>query len=164
MQEKIESNSKRLAKVLTQSNKKICLAESCTGGMLAENLTRLSGSSTWFERAFIVYSNEAKHELLSVKTESLKQFGAVSEEVAEEMAIGALRNSHADYAISVTGIAGPTGGTQDKPVGTVCFGFASKDESYTKTFFFEGERQKVRKQSCLTALKQILNFIEKTET
>lgn len=164
MQDILLHLSTQLADNLTQRKEMICLAESCTGGLLAETFTRLSGSSDWFERGFIVYSNDAKHELLNVQTLSLKTFGAVSEEVAKEMAVGALNNSHADYAISITGIAGPNGGTEEKPVGTICFGFADKETAITKTYRFSGERQDIRIQSCVTALEEILNFIVKTET
>jgi len=119
--------SKRLGDALVVKQRKIVTAESCTGGGFAYELTSVVGSSAWFERGFVTYSNEAKQELLGVSEATLQKYGAVSAETAVEMAVGALRQSRADIAISVTGIAGPNGGTEDKPVGTVWFGVADKD-------------------------------------
>ena len=112
------NQSKQLAEMLLKTSSKLVTAESCTGGGLAEILTRISGSSAWFERGFVTYSNDSKHELLSVPLDTLDQFGAVSEESASAMAQGAVDNSHADYGIAITGIAGPDGGTESKPVGS----------------------------------------------
>ncbi len=147
---------KNLSKQLQSRNWKIVTAESCTGGLLANYLTELPGSSLWFERGFVTYSNEAKQDCLSVKTETLETYGAVSEETAREMAEGALRNSQAQVGISITGIAGPDGATIEKPVGTVCFGIAvqnSKTQTYTQ--YFTGNRKAIRKQAALFALEKL---------
>jgi nicotinamide-nucleotide amidase len=136
-------------------------AESCTGGWVAQALTAIAGSSDWFERGFVTYSNDAKHELLGVRQETLKQHGAVSEETAREMAEGALRNGRGTLALSITGVAGPTGGTAAKPVGTVCFGWARKDgATVTATRRFSGDRESVRRQSVIHALERVLSLLE----
>ena len=122
-------------------------AESCTGGLIAAVLTGVSGSSAWVDRAFVTYSNEAKMEMLGVASATLDAFGAVSEETAREMATGALKNSRATIAYSVTGVAGPTGGTLTKPVGMVCFGFATAQNVTSATKYFHGDRSAVREQS-----------------
>lgn len=131
----------------------VTTAESCTGGWIAKVLTDISGSSQWFEQGFITYSNEAKQKLVDVRAESLASFGAVSERVVTEMAEGALRNANADYAISVSGIAGPDGGSAEKPVGTVWFGLAVKGGT-TRCYLhhFEGDRDAVRHQATARAL------------
>ncbi len=139
---------------------KITCAESCTGGLLASVLTEVSGSSKWFDMGFITYSNEAKHQLLKVELTTLAQFGAVSEQTAEQMAKGALKEANADYALSITGIAGPTGGSKEKPVGTVCFGLSSHDEHLTYTQYFSGARQEVRQQAVMFCLKILLGKIK----
>lgn len=132
---------------------RIATAESCTGGMIAAALTDIAGSSATFERGFVTYSNEAKMELLGVRTETLAEFGAVSEPTAREMADGALAKSYADIAVSVTGIAGPGGATPGKPVGLVWFGLALNGaETETKMHIFEGDRATVRNSALLTAL------------
>ncbi len=122
-------------------------AESCTGGLIAAVLTSVSGSSAWVDRGFVTYSNEAKREMLGVVSATLDAFGAVSEETAREMAAGALKNSRATMAYSVTGVAGPTGGTVSKPVGMVCFGFATAHNVTSATKHFWGDRGAVREQS-----------------
>lgn len=137
----------------------IATAESCTGGMLSSALTSIDGSSKFFDRGFITYSNQAKEQILGVKSDTLKEFGAVSEETAGEMAQGCLKNSEATLAISITGIAGPTGGTTQKPVGSVCFGLASPTGINTYSFRFNGSRQEVRQQATIKALELILNYI-----
>ncbi|OYY51858.1 MAG: damage-inducible protein CinA, partial [Polynucleobacter sp. 24-46-87] len=119
--------AKSIGIALTHRAWKIALAESCTGGLVCATLTDLAGSSDWFERGYITYSNQAKTECLDVPTEILKSFGAVSEEVAKAMAQGAQQNAKVQVAISITGIAGPSGGSPEKPVGTVCFGWAIKE-------------------------------------
>jgi len=113
--------ARALALILIEHNWKIALAESCTGGLVSTTLTDLAGSSDWFERGYITYSNEAKSECLDVPIEIIEAFGAVSEQVAKAMADGARRKADVNVAISITGIAGPTGGSVEKPVGTVCF-------------------------------------------
>ena len=122
-------------------------AESCTGGLVAAVLTSVSGSSAWVDRGFVTYSNAAKREMLGVRQETLDAYGAVSEEIAREMAVGALTASRATMAYSVTGVAGPTGGTEAKPVGMVCFAFATVREVTAFTRHFKGDRSAVREQS-----------------
>ena len=137
-----------LGRICTEEKRVIVGAESCTGGLIAAVLTSVSGSSAWVDRGFVTYSNEAKMEMLGVKAATLDTFGAVSEETAREMALGALGRSRATTAYSVTGVAGPTGGTATKPVGMVCFGFAdSQGGVYSVTCHFTGDRSAVREQS-----------------
>ncbi|MEM6812389.1 MAG: CinA family protein [Pseudomonadota bacterium] len=139
----------------------LATAESCTGGMIAAAITDFSGSSEIFDRGFVTYSNQAKMDLLAVKTETLEMHGAVSEQTAQEMAEGALQNSLATIAISVTGIAGPTGGSPEKPVGLVYMGLALKDQE-TKIFKlnFDGDRHAVRVQTRGEAFKQIVESLK----
>jgi nicotinamide-nucleotide amidase len=154
--------AEQLADLFLKCSSKLVTAESCTGGGLAEILTRIPGSSVWFERGFVTYSNESKNELLSVPIETLEQFGAVSEETAIAMAEGALKNSHADFSVSITGIAGPDGGTEDKPVGTVCFGWCKRGESGTTTrIIFDGDRLKIREQACMLAMQGLIDLLQK---
>ena len=130
-------------------------AESCTGGLIAAVLTSVSGSSAWVDRGFVTYSNEAKMEMLGVTSATLDAFGAVSEETAREMSMGALKNSRATMAYSVTGVAGPTGGTAAKPAGMVCFGFATVNGVTSFTHHFKGDRSAVREQSVNFVLSQL---------
>ncbi len=132
-----------LSQLLTDQSLTLSVAESCTGGSLSALLTSISGSSTYFDRGYITYSNQAKMDMLDVDTEVLERFGAVSEQTAFEMVNGVIQNSHSDIAVSITGIAGPTGGTVDKPVGMVCFGFCIKDKHFVKTQHFSGNREAV---------------------
>lgn len=137
----------------------LALAESCTGGWLAECITAVAGSSAWFDRGFVSYSNAAKQEMLGVSVLTLKMHGAVSEHTALEMALGALKYSHANVAVAITGIAGPDGGSADKPVGTVCFAWVtSKGHSESSTVHFEGSRGQVRLRSVRTALEGLLQL------
>ena len=139
---------------------KLVTAESCTGGWVAQAVTAVSGSSDWFERGIVTYSNEAKQEMLGVRTETLDAAGAVSEETALEMARGALASSRAQVAVSVTGVAGPTGGTAAKPVGMVCFGWAlAGGGANAATKHFGGDREQVRRQSVVFALQGVLERI-----
>jgi len=136
-------------------------AESCTGGWLGQAITAVAGSSEWYERGFITYSNRAKMEMLHVSSSALEQFGAVSVEVAYEMATGALKNSPADISVAITGIAGPGGGSMLKPVGTVCFAWVLKNGlAVRKKLFFSGDREAVRRQAVVTALHGILELLE----
>jgi nicotinamide-nucleotide amidase len=135
-------------------------AESCTGGWVAQAVTSVAGSSAWFDRGFIVYSDDAKRELLGVRGETLARHGAVSEETAGEMACGALQRSRATLAVSVTGIAGPGGGSEAKPVGTVCFAWAAGAEVTSETRRFSGDRESVRRQSVIRALEGVLAKLE----
>ncbi|MDP2823315.1 MAG: CinA family protein [Sulfuritalea sp.] len=145
---------------LTKSGQRrllIATAESCTGGWAAQVITHTAGSSEWFERGFVTYSNEAKTELLGVRPETLEQFGAVSPETAAEMAAGALENSKAMISLSITGIAGPTGGSPGKPVGTVCFAWCRVGETpVAETAVFAGDREAVRRQAVVHALRGLL--------
>jgi nicotinamide-nucleotide amidase len=139
---------------------KLATAESCTGGWVAQAVTAIAGSSDWFERGFVTYSNEAKQEMLGVRAETLERTGAVSEETALEMAHGALRASRAQVAVSITGVAGPTGGTPAKPVGLVCFGWAlAGGRADTATKHFPGDREQVRRQSVIFALQGVLERV-----
>ena len=134
-------------------------AESCTGGWAAQVVTSVAGSSAWFDRGFVTYSNAAKQELLGVQAETLRQHGAVSEQTAREMALGALARSQGTVALSVTGVAGPGGGTRDKPVGTVCFAWALGQQVRSETRLFSGDRESVRKQSVVRALEGVLSAL-----
>jgi nicotinamide-nucleotide amidase len=139
---------------------KLVTAESCTGGWVAQAVTAISGSSDWFERGFVTYSNEAKQEMLGVRAETLDRTGAVSEETALEMARGALAASRGQVAVSITGVAGPTGGTATKPVGMVCFGWAVAGGSADATTkHLPGDREQVRRQSVIVALQGVLERI-----
>jgi len=156
-----------VAQTLMNRGWKIALAESCTGGLVCATLTDLAGSSNWLERGYITYSNAAKSECLNVPAETIDSFGAVSEQVAKAMAEGALRNANVNAAISITGIAGPTGGSPEKTVGTVCFGWAVKEiagddlvNTVTLTKHFNGDRQIVREQACNFALSQFLELLK----
>ena len=153
--------SQQLAKLLLLKNKQLAVAESCTGGWLAMCLTGVIGSSQWFDRGFVTYSNLAKQEMLGVLPATLEQEGAVSEAVVLEMAAGALSHSAADIAVAISGIAGPGGSVPGKPVGTVCFGLAYKDTVLqSDTQHFEGDREAVRRQSVAHALTRLLHVLE----
>ena len=151
--------TKTLAEILLSRNWMVSLAESCTGGLVSATLTELAGSSEWFERGYITYSNEAKTECLDVPAQLIESHGAVSEPVAKAMAEGARINSGSDVAISITGIAGPSGGTAEKPVGTVCFGWATENQTLTKTMHFDGDRQAVRQQATEFALTELIALL-----
>lgn len=149
-----------LSESLTARQWVLGVAESCTGGMLSENLTAVAGSSAWFNCGFITYSNESKIQMLEVDEVSLELFGAVSEEVASEMALGVLDNSDANITVSITGIAGPTGGTELKPVGMVCFAWALEDqEPATATEYFHGDRNAIRMQATEHAIKGLISHL-----
>ena len=146
----------QLAAQLSTRGWRLALAESCTGGLIAAHCTALAGSSQWFEQGFVTYSNASKTSLLGVPADLIAQHGAVSEPVAAAMAQGALLRSSAQIAASVTGIAGPDGGSADKPVGMVCFGWAMGHKVITATQLFAGDRAAVRDQAVLHALRQML--------
>lgn len=149
-----------LAAELKTHGRLLALAESCTGGWIAKVCTDLPGSSAWFERGLVTYSNRAKSEELGVSASSIQRCGAVSEVVAAEMARGARNVAHADFAAAVTGIAGPDGGTPDKPVGTVCFGWVGPDdEPETETCLFSGDRDEVRRQTVAHAIDGLLSRV-----
>ena len=150
----------RLAALLTAKGLKICTAESCTGGLIAKSLTDLVGSSDWFECGFVTYSNRSKSEMIDVPESVINEYGAVSEAVATAMANGALRNSAADLAIAVTGVAGPGGGSADKPVGTVWIAVASEKQVFAKKHFFDGDRQAIRAATMIGAIEMLLQLLE----
>jgi nicotinamide-nucleotide amidase len=134
-------------------------AESCTGGWIAQAVTSVAGSSGWFERGFVTYTNASKQEMLGVRAKTLKDHGAVSEETAREMARGALRHSDGTVAVAVTGVAGPSGGSRAKPVGMVCFAWATAKGARSETRRFSGGRTTVRRKSVIHALRGVLNIL-----
>ena len=139
----------------------LATAESCTGGWVAQSITAIAGSSAWFDRGFVTYSNAAKQEMLGVTEATLERHGAVSEATARAMAQGAIAHSRADWAIAITGIAGPGGGSLEKPVGTVSFAWAQRDGGCeAQTCVFAGDRAAVREQSVIHALRGLLARIE----
>jgi nicotinamide-nucleotide amidase len=138
----------------------LATAESCTGGWVAQVITSVAGSSEWFERGFVAYTNLAKREMLGVSTTILSRYGAVSEQTARAMAEGALTHSHAQVALAITGIAGPSGGTPEKPVGTVCFAWAvKKRDTISRKQVFSGDREAVRRQAVIAALQGLLEYL-----
>lgn len=151
--------TKTLAQILLSRNWTISLAESCTGGLVCASLTELAGSSQWFERGYITYSNLAKIECLDVPEPLIETFGAVSEEVAKLMAEGARVNSGSNVAISISGIAGPSGGSTEKPVGMVCFGWSTENQAMTKTRHFQGDRHSIRQQATEFALSEMIALL-----
>ncbi len=135
----------------------VATAESCTGGWVAQVITQTSGSSGWFDRGFITYSNDAKVEMLGVHPDTIVEFGAVSQETVAEMAAGALVNSNAMISLAVSGVAGPGGGSPDKPVGTVCFAWCKLgEEPQTERRHFDGDRESIRYQAVVCALEGLL--------
>ena len=153
----------QLADLLLKKRWYLATAESCTGGMISAACTDLAGSSAWFERGFVTYSNAAKTELLGVDAELIAQQGAVSEAVARAMAHGALAKSRAQVAVSVTGVAGPTGGSASKPVGTVWFGFATPKGVVTETRLFVGDRAAVRLATVRHAFQRLIAIVAATQ-
>jgi len=153
-----------LADLLLQRGWKLVTAESCTGGLIAATCTDLAGSSEWFERGFVTYSNAAKTELLGVDAALIAGHGAVSEPVVRAMAQGALPHSHAQIAVAVTGIAGPGGGSADKPVGTVWLGWATAAGVTTTLRHFAGDRAAVREATTLCALRQLVQLLQAMPT
>ena len=152
-----------LGVALKARNLKLALAESCTGGMLAEAITRIAGSSVWFDCAFVTYSNQAKITMLGVSPQTLENYGAVSEETAIAMATGALKNSHAQITASITGIAGPDGGSTQKPIGTVCFAWAEVNQPVAAiTRHFQGNRQQIRQQATAFLMQQLIERLNQT--
>ena len=147
-----------LADALSARQWMMATAESCTGGMIAAVCTDLAGSSSWFERGFVTYSNQAKAESLGVDEDLLKAYGAVSEQVARAMAFGAVRHSHAQVSVAITGVAGPGGGSPDKPVGTVWFGFSVHGRLTSETRRFDGDRAAVREATRDHALHRLLEL------
>jgi nicotinamide-nucleotide amidase len=153
------SLSRRTGKALQKEGRTLSTAESCTGGWVAQAVTSIAGSSSWFERGYVTYSNAAKREMLGVSARTLARHGAVSEATAREMARGALRKSRAGIAVSITGIAGPGGGVPGKPVGTVCFAWARGRKIRSETKRFKGGRSRIRRQSVIHALRGVLKWL-----
>lgn len=149
----------QLADLLLKKQLRLVTAESCTGGMISAACTDLAGSSAWFERGFVTYSNDAKAELLGVEDRVLRRAGAVCEAVARAMAEGALAHSKAQVAVAVTGVAGPTGGSPSKPVGTVWFGFALPGQVVTEKCYFPGDRAAVRTATLQHALTRLVELL-----
>jgi nicotinamide-nucleotide amidase len=141
----------------------LATAESCTGGMVAAAMTDISGSSAWFERGFVTYSNLAKTEMIGVPADMIERHGAVSEPVARAMAEGALRNSRAQVSLSITGVAGPGGGTETKPVGMVSFAWSNRLHTSVETQQFKGDREQIRTQAATHALRGLLELLERRE-
>ncbi len=156
----VEKMVEKLAALLLRHNWQLATAESCTGGMIAAACTDLAGSSAWVERGFVSYSNAAKHELLGVPNALIVQHGAVSEEVALAMAEGAVAHAQAQVAVAVTGVAGPTGGSAGKPVGTVWFGFATPAGVVSEMRRFEGDRAAVRQATVRHALYRLVELLQ----
>lgn len=155
----LDALSRQVGAALAQRGWRLATAESCTGGWIAEALTAISGSSAWFDRGFVTYSNEAKTDMLGVAAQTLAAHGAVSETTVREMAEGALARSLAEVAVAVSGVAGPTGGTAAKPVGMVCIGWAAKGSpTRSLTLRFAGDRTAVRRQTVVRALDGILEL------
>lgn len=164
MQQQLDELAQQLGNLLLERNSAVVTVESCTGGFIAEVLTRIPGSSSWFERGLVTYSNAAKQDLVGVQEDSLQQYGAVSGVVAKEMAVGGIQCSRADLAISVTGIAGPDGGTKGKPVGTVWMAWAHRTgKVINHQYLFPGDRQQVRIASVEHALSTAVQFLKECD-
>ena len=155
----IEKIVRLLAEYMENCSHSLSTAESCTGGMIAKLITDQAGSSNWFDRGFITYSNQAKIDCLGVKLEEIQQYGAVSEQVVRAMAQGAIAHSEAEYSIAVTGIAGPGGGSLEKPVGTVWIACSVQNQLFAECRQFSGNREQVREQSAFYALELLLRLV-----
>ena len=159
-QAELEAMAAQLGKELLAKGCYVAVAESCTGGWVAQCLTAIAGSSAWFDRGFVTYSNQAKSDMLGVSEAVLLTHGAVSEPTAIAMVNGVLAHSQADWALSITGIAGPSGGSPEKPVGTVCFAWAGRSgEIFSATQWFGGGRIEVRAQAVAFAMQRLQNYI-----
>jgi nicotinamide-nucleotide amidase len=156
-----QSLCRLVADLLLKKHSFLATAESCTGGLIAAACTDLAGSSQWFERGFITYSNAAKTDMLGVDAGLIAQFGAVSEQVAAAMALGAVENSKAQVTVAVTGVAGPTGGSLEKPVGTVWIGWCVSGQISTELHHFDGDRAMVRALTVQRALQGLIERLEK---
>jgi len=151
----LSNEAQELSEILVTNGLTISVAESCTGGSLSHTITSIPGASSYFDCGYITYSNQSKVEMLGVDAQTIKTYGAVSEEVALEMVIGVTTKSHSDVALSITGVAGPTGGTPEKPVGMVCFGFFCDGKTSTSTQLFSGDRANIVSQSVSYAMRQL---------
>ena len=157
----LENLSTELGALLQKKNMFFTSAESCTGGLLSQSIVSVAGSSGWFGCSFVTYSNISKHKILGVSKDSLKRFGAVSEEVVTEMVDGAVAESRADLGVAISGIAGPGGGSPDRPVGTVCIAWKLKDkQAIRSTFLFEGNRNEVRYATVVKSLEEAIELIK----
>ena len=157
----LENLSTELGTLLQKKNMFFTSAESCTGGLLSQSIVSVPGSSGWFSCSFVTYSNISKHKILGVSKDSLKRFGAVSEEVVTEMVDGAVAESRADLGVAISGIAGPGGGSPDRPVGTVCIAWKLKDKQAVRsTFLFEGNRNEVRYATVVKSLEEAIELIK----
>lgn len=155
--EAIYESTYQLGRKLSERGLWLCTAESCTGGWLGKVLTDVPGSSAWYERGFITYTNQAKQEMLGVSEETLVEYGAVSEPTVLDMARGALSHSHADFSVAITGLAGPGGATEKKPVGLVWFAWATNhDFIHSERHLFKGDREAIRQQAVQTAVRGVL--------
>lgn len=163
-QTELEALAARVGKALLERGERVATAESCTGGWISQCLTAIPGSSDWFDRGFVTYSNEAKEEMLGVPRELLQTRGAVSEATAAAMAQGAQARSHAQWTLAVSGIAGPSGGSPGKPVGTVCFAWAGPEGLLeVSTRHFPGDREGVRAYTAHTALAGLLGLLDRLQ-
>ena len=162
----IDQLAKKLGEILLNHKLKVTTAESCTGGWLSQAITSIPGSSNWIDRAYITYSNKAKHEMLDVSNDILKSHGAVSQEVVEQMSFNALQKSNSNISVAISGIAGPDGGTEDKPVGTVWLGIAVKTDDLedisfaSKLLHLKGDRTAIRQQAVQHALSSVIEMFE----
>lgn len=155
--------AERLGQSLKAKGHKIATAESCTGGWIAQAITEVPGSSAWFDRGFVTYSNNAKVQMLGVNPQTLAEYGAVSTEIAQQMAVGALANSEADWAVAVTGIAGPDGGSEEKPVGTVYIAWQNKTGfSKVERMQLSGNRHRIREATVKKAIVRVLDIFDKS--
>jgi nicotinamide-nucleotide amidase len=150
----------RIGRILRERRMRIAVAESCTGGHISNRITNIQGASDYFDMGFVTYSNDSKELYLFVPEEVIAEKGAVSSEVAKAMAEGLREATRADIALSVTGIAGPGGGTPEKPVGTVFVGLASKDGTFVNRFLFSGDRISIKEQTSEASLKLVLDYLE----
>jgi len=165
MDAQLQALSVAVGSALASQKLMLACAESCTGGWISEVVTATAGSSEWFDRGFVTYSNLAKQQMLGVPDEILATHGAVSEATAREMALGALAHSGARIALAVTGIAGPGGGSPGKPVGTVCFAWCrDRDSAVSQTHCFSGDREAIRRQAVITALQGLLTLLDGAKT
>ena len=165
MDDELSALSLAVGAALSRQKLMLACAESCTGGWVSEIVTATAGSSEWFERGFVTYSNAAKQEMLGVAADTLDKCGAVSEETARAMAAGALANSRAQVALAITGIAGPGGGSSGKPVGTVCFAWCrDRASAVSETHHFSGDRESVRRQAVITSLRGLLSLLSGAKT
>jgi len=153
----------QLGEILLRKKWMISTAESCTGGGLARAITAVPGASQWFGYGWVTYANQAKQKLLNVSAKTLEEYGAVSEEVVLEMATGAMKISGSNIAVAISGIAGPTGGTIEKPVGSIWYAFVSAQQKVTKLQLFQGDREEIQSQAVETALEGILDLLNEEE-